>query len=75
MKLNPHLTPQRISDYKKINEEAIENGHRLRVMTTEEEIQSFRGSAGPKYNRPNPPTDAAVKAAQFVDKTYTWNGR
>ena len=22
--------------------------------------------------RPNPPTEAAVEAAQFVDKTYNW---
>ena len=26
-------------------------------------------------NRPNPPTEEAVKRAQFVDKTYQWQGR
>ena len=25
--------------------------------------------------RPNPPTEEAVKRAQFVDKTYQWQGR
>lgn len=25
--------------------------------------------------RPNPPTKEAVKRAQFVDKTYQWQGR
>ena len=26
-------------------------------------------------SRPNPPTEEAIKRAQFVDKTYKWNGR
>ena len=26
-----------------------------------------------KLNKPNPPTEAAIKRAQFVDKTYVWN--
>ena len=25
--------------------------------------------------RPNPPTEEAIKRAQFVDKTYQWQGR
>lgn len=25
-----------------------------------------------KLNKPNPPTEAAIKRAQFVDKTYVW---
>ena len=25
-----------------------------------------------KLNRPKPPTEAAIKRAQFVDKTYVW---
>jgi hypothetical protein len=25
--------------------------------------------------RPSPPTEEAVKRAQFVDKTYQWQGR
>ena len=25
--------------------------------------------------RPNPPTEEMIKKAQFVDKTYKWNGR
>ena len=25
--------------------------------------------------RPNPPTEEMIKKAQFVDKTYRWNGR
>ena len=28
-----------------------------------------------KLQKPNPPTEAMVKKAQFVDKTYSWNGR
>tara|TARA_B100001063_G_scaffold124987_1_gene116833 strand:+ start:1822 stop:1959 length:138 start_codon:yes stop_codon:yes gene_type:complete len=31
--------------------------------------------AVPDLNKPNPPTEAAIKRAQFVDKTYRWNGR
>ena len=26
-------------------------------------------------HRPKPPTPEAVKKAQFVDRTYKWNGR
>ena len=25
-----------------------------------------------KLNRPKPPTEEAIKRAQFVDKTYVW---
>jgi len=25
-------------------------------------------------NKPNPPTPEAVAKAQFIDKTYQWNG-
>jgi hypothetical protein len=25
--------------------------------------------------KPNPPTPEAVEKAQFIDKTYRWNGR
>jgi len=25
--------------------------------------------------KPNPPTEAAIKRAQFVDKTYVWRGK
>ena len=25
-----------------------------------------------KLKRPNPPTEEAIKRAQFVDKTYVW---
>lgn len=28
-----------------------------------------------KLKRPNPPTEEAVRKAQFVDKTYVWTGR
>ena len=64
MKLNPVSTPPRISDYKKINEMAKKGGHRFRIELPED-----------KLIRPNPPTEAAIKAAQFVDKTYKWNGK
>ena len=26
----------------------------------------------PKLNKPEPPSEEAIKKAQFVDKTYTW---
>ena len=26
-------------------------------------------------NKPNPPTEEAVRRAKFVDKTYQWHGR
>jgi hypothetical protein len=26
-----------------------------------------------ELKRPNPPTQEAIKRAQFVDKTYVWN--
>ena len=65
MKLQKSLTPQQISDYTKVNEIAAENGHRLRIQLHDED----------EFIRPTPPTERAVKAAQFVDKTYTWNGR
>jgi hypothetical protein len=28
-----------------------------------------------ELKRPNPPTEEAIKRAQFVDKTYNWTGR
>ena len=28
-----------------------------------------------ELKRPNPPTTEAIEKAQFVDKTYRWNGR
>ena len=28
-----------------------------------------------KLNKPNPPTKAAIQKAQFVDKTFNWNGK
>ena len=28
-----------------------------------------------KLIKPNPPSLEAIEKAQFVDKTYTWNGR
>ena len=28
-----------------------------------------------ELKKPNPPTDQAIKKAQFVDKTYYWTGR
>jgi len=31
-------------------------------------------SMQPQISKPNPPTPEAVAKAQFVDKTYQWNG-
>ena len=30
---------------------------------------------GMQLNKPNPPSIEAIEKAQFVDKTYRWNGR
>ncbi len=56
------LTPQQISEYKEMNKHFEEEGLAIRI-------------AVPDLNKPNPPTEAAIKRAQFVDKTYRWNGR
>ena len=39
---------------------------------TRQQISEFQQS---KLRRPNPPTEEAIKRAQFVDKTYNWTGR
>ena len=55
------LTPPQISDYEAMNEEFIREGTEFRIDLT--------------LHKPNPPTEEAVKRAQFVDKTYQWQGR
>ena len=55
------LTPQQISDYEAMNEEFIKEGTEFRIDLT--------------LHKPNPPTKEAVKRAQFVNKTYQWQGR
>ena len=55
------LTPQQISDYEAMNEEFIKEGTEFRIDLT--------------LHKPNPPTEEAVKRAQFIDKTYQWQGR
>jgi|TARA_B100001093_G_scaffold56355_1_gene47705 hypothetical protein len=40
----------------------------------EEEGLAFR-IAVPELNKPKPPTEEAIKRAQFVDKTYVWTGK
>lgn len=39
--------------------------------STQQLISEFQAM---KLKRPNPPTEEAVKRAQFVDKTYQWQG-
>ena len=40
--------------------------------STRQQISNFQAM---KLKRPNPPTEEAIKRAQFVDKTYNWTGR
>ena len=46
---------------------------------TQQQISEERWDRAFNYlaqlKRPNPPTEEAVKRAQFVDKTYQWQGR
>ena len=44
------------------------------MTSTRQQIFDF-DSFVDKLKRPNPPTPEAIKKAQFVDKTYRWNGR
>ena len=34
-----------------------------------------KNSTHQPISKPNPPTEEMIKKAQFVDKTYKWNGR
>ena len=34
-----------------------------------------KSSTQQPISKPNPPTEEMIKKAQFVDKTYKWNGR
>ena len=34
-----------------------------------------KNSTQQPISKPNPPTEEMIKKAQFVDKTYRWNGR
>jgi len=61
------LTPQQISEYIEMNKEFEQEGLAIRIA-----IDDFQSS---KLHKPNQPTEAAIKRAQFVDKTYRWNGR
>jgi len=52
---------------------------KLQKNSTPQQISKERWDRAFNYlaqlNRPNPPTEQAIKRAQFVDKTYTWTGR
>ena len=64
MKLRQKMssTPQQISEYREMNKEF------------EKEFQKT-GVGIQIAIPPNPPTEEAIKRAQFVDKTYVWNKR
>jgi len=87
----PSLTPKQISEYEAMNEEFIKEGTEFRIdLPPEDEyltqiaLERSREN-GPKTRAhfignqlvfaPHPPTAEAVKCAQFVDKTYQWQGR
>ena len=55
------LTPPQISDYEAMNEEFIREGTEFRIYLP--------------LQKPDPPTPEAIQRAQFVDKTYQWQGR
>tara|TARA_B100001094_G_scaffold169374_1_gene163825 strand:+ start:106 stop:315 length:210 start_codon:yes stop_codon:yes gene_type:complete len=69
MKQNPkkNLTPQQISEYREMNKHFEEEGLAIRIA-----IDDFQAS---KLHKPKPPTEEAIKRAQFVDKTYVWTGK
>lgn len=69
MKQNPkkNLTPQQISEYREMNKHFEEEGLAIRIA-----IDDFQAS---KLHKPIPPTEEAIKRAQFVDKTYIWTGK
>ena len=72
MKLNPNSTRPQISKHEVVHPSE----------TTRADIYEHYEHPWYKFNkeqdntaqliRPNPPTTAAVKRAQFVDKTYIW---
>ena len=55
------LTPPQISDYQSMNDEFIREGTEFRIYLP--------------LQKPDPPTPEAIQRAQFVDKTYQWQGR
>ena len=57
-----NLTHQQISEYIEMNKHFKEEGLAFRI-------------AVPELNKPKPPTEEAIKRAQFVDKTYVWTGK
>ena len=62
MKLRSHQfsTPQRISK------------HRADIYEHYEHPW-YKFNSSEQLKKPNPPSQAAVKKAKFVDKTYKWN--
>ena len=63
MKLNQNKpsTPPQTSDYQSMNDEFIREGTEFRIYLP--------------LQKPDPPTPEAIQRAQFVDKTYQWQGR
>ena len=55
------LTPPQTSDYQSMNDEFIREGTEFRIYLP--------------LQKPDPPTPEAIQRAQFVDKTYQWQGR
>ena len=41
----------------------------MKLNSIRQLISEFQAA---KLRKPNPPTEAAIKRAQFVDKTYVW---
>ena len=72
MKLNPNhppLTQEQISEKKAW--EHPWNAH-MKKWDAEKEIEE---KTKHKLKKPNPPTNADIEKAQFVDKTYHWTGQ
>jgi hypothetical protein len=53
----------------------LQNQQRLTPQQISEERWDRAFNYLAQLKRPNPPTEEAVKRAQFVDKTYQWQGR
>ena len=48
---------------------------KLQKNSTPQQISEWCYDSPTTLNKPNPPTEAAIKRAQFVDKTYVWRGK
>ena len=68
MKLNPNSTQQRISRHEVIHPSETSRAD----IYQHYEHPWYKFNSSEQLKKPNPPSQAAVKKAKFVDKTYKW---